>query len=207
MKTALLAVCLAAALMAGCARVYVDPVMDLKPREVVGIVEFKLTNQGQLGPLTTRRFMQAVTEDQPGIRIVELGTEAQVLAAVGQDRLGPEALKAIGEKYNLQTVFLGDVAVSDVKPRIEIGPNLAFASFKADVDASLSTRLVETGTGATVWSGSGTDRKTVGEVSVFGSSFAFDARDPEAAYGALVSALVYKATTEFRKTSHWKCCR
>jgi len=194
-------------LIAGCTKVIIPPAFDLEPREVIGLVEFKMTNQGQLGQLATRRFIQAVTEDQPGIRIVELGTETEVLAAVGHDRFSPDALKALGEKYDLRTVFLGEVAVSDIRPRIEIGPGLAFASFKADVDATLSARLVETSSAATIWSGSSADRRTVGEVSKFGSSFSFDARDPETAYGSLVTSLVYKATREFRETSRWRCCR
>jgi hypothetical protein len=195
------------ALATGCSKVIIPPAFDLQPHEVIGLVEFRMTNQGQLGQLTTRRFIQAVTEDQPGIRIVELGNETDVLAAVGADRLDPDALKAIGRKYDLRSVFLGEVAVSDIKPRIDIGPGLAFASFRADVDATLSARLVETGSAATIWSGSSADSRTIGEVSKFGSSFSFDARDPETAYGALVSALVYGATNDFRETWRWQRCR
>jgi hypothetical protein len=68
-----------------------------------------------------------------------------------------------------------------------------------DVEASLTARMLETGTGATIWTASARERHTVGEVTLFsGGEVFFDADDPEKAYGQLVEALVGRITPDFR---------
>ncbi|UCG92699.1 MAG: hypothetical protein JSV97_03040, partial [candidate division WOR-3 bacterium] len=60
----------------GCGRkVMVPPRIDLKPHEVIGIIEFESSNEGKLASLATRRFMNAIRRDQGMVRIVELGAE------------------------------------------------------------------------------------------------------------------------------------
>ena len=190
-------------LVAGCARVYVPPKVDLKPFERIGIIEFTCSEEGKLGLAATRAFIQKVTTDQTDIGIIELGTEADILSGTGKTRVGPDELKELAKKYGVSSVFTGNLQVSEVRPRISIGPGLAFASFQAEVEASLTCRLVETETGATRWSGSSTSRQTVGGVSKFGAAFSFDAKDPQTAYGKLVRTLVHNATADFRHS--WRC--
>ncbi len=194
------AVLLAAVL--GCGpKVMVPPKIDLREHEVVGIVEFRSSSEGELGPYATRKFMERAREDQGMVRIVELGSEAEVLKVVGADRLDQATFKALGDKHKVATIITGELTVSDVRPEITITPGLGYMSFAAEVDAALSARMVETATGASIWSGSASDTKRVGHVSVFGGeAFAFDAEDPEKAYGKLVDALVEKATEDFRVT-------
>lgn len=206
MKTLLVTACAALAL-AGCARVYVPPRTDLEPYQTIGIIKFKpsIVSTG-LAELTTQKFIQAVTRDQPGIHIVEIGDEATVLAAVSQTSLGFDAWKAIGEKYGVRTVFAGNLDISNIQPKISIGPGLAFASFEAEVTATLSARLVETGTGATLWTNSGTERRTVGGISRWGNSFAFSADNPDQTYGEFAHSLTRRITQDFRQTWRYKCC-
>lgn len=201
-----LAVVLAVAALGGCCkRVMMAPAVDLKQNEVVGIIEFDMNEQGRLGAYATQKFLQAITRDQPGIEIVELGKEADVLAAVGEKAMTPDAVKAIGEKYDLRSLFIGHIEVSDVTPRIELGIVFPHVSASADVEAMMTARLVKTSNAATVWSGAGTDKRSVGQVTVFKGFFSFDAEDPERAYGELVKGLVYKTTRDFR--GYWKCAR
>ena len=61
-------------------RVLVPPPIDLKQHEVVGIIEFDCSGQGELGPFLTHRFVDAVRRDQGLVRIALLGTPADVLA-------------------------------------------------------------------------------------------------------------------------------
>ena len=204
MKSLLLAVSAALLALAGCARVYVPPAIDLTPNETVGIIVFRSDAKGDLAEFVTEKFIQSVTEDQD-VMIVELGDEATVLEAVGQTRLGPDAFKAIGEKYEVNAVFAGALDVSDVKPSINIGPNFSIASFEAKVNARLTAKLVETGAAATIWSNSGEDERTVAGVSKFGSVFSFGADDPEHAYGDLARSLCRKVTRDFRHTWRHKC--
>ena len=154
MKSILLTVCVAVLVLAGCARIYVPPAIDLDPYQVVGLIEFSSDTKGDLTEYVTQRFIESITEDQEKLRIVELGDEATVLAAIDQTSLGPDAFKAIGEKYNVKTVFTGALNVSDVTPSISIGPGFGIASFEAKVNARLTARLVETETGATLWTNS-----------------------------------------------------
>ena len=205
MKPILLVVCAGVLALAGCARVYVQPAIDLHPREVIGLVQFNTDTKGELAKLVTQKFIEAVTEDQTDIKIVELGDEAGVLTAVNQTRLGPEAFKAIGDKYNLKTVFTGELDASGVNPSCAFGPG--YASFEAKVNARLAAKLVETVTGATVWSNSAREERGVAGVDKSGSSFSFNAEDPEQAYGDMARSLCRTITRDFR--GHWEhrgCC-
>ncbi|MGB2698437.1 MAG: hypothetical protein WBD28_11350 [Candidatus Zixiibacteriota bacterium] len=179
----------------------VPPTIDLKQHEVIGIIEFSSSSEGELGPLATREFIEMARQDQGIVRIVELGSEADVLKEIGSDRLDPATFKALGEKYQVSTIITGELLVSDVRPDIKITPGGGFMSFGAEVDASLSAQMVETPTGASIWSSSANATQSVGNVSVFGGkAFSFDAEDPEKAYGKLVDALVEEITKDFRVT-------
>lgn len=188
-----------------CKRVMVPPAIDLVQHDALGIIQFEVNGDGGLAPLATRRFVEAVTRDQFGVRVVELGEMTDVLSAVRVASPGPEAFKAMGEKYGVRSVFVGRIAISDVRPRIEIGLWFPHVSASADVEATMTCRLVETGLGATVWSGSAAERRQIGNVTIHRDFFSFDAQDPEAAYGALVRSLVQNTTKDFRVT--WKCVR
>jgi hypothetical protein len=182
-------------------KVMVPPVIDLKEHEIIGIIQFTSSNQGQLGPLATRKFTESARRDQGIIRVVELGSEAEVLRAIGHDRLDPDAFKALGEKYQVSTIITGEVVVSDVRPDLSITPGGGFVSLAAEVDASLTARMTETETGASIWSSSAEATRRVGNVSVFGKKdVAFDAQDPEKAYGKLIDELVEETTRDFRVT-------
>jgi hypothetical protein len=182
-------------------RVMIPPRIDLKDHEVIGIIEFKCSNEGKLAPLATRRFTEAIRADQGMVRIVDLGTEKDVLKAVNQKRLDQDAFKAIGEKYGVSTIFAADLIVSDVRPKISITPGFGVMSFSAEVAATLAVRMVEAASGASVWNSSADARQEVGGVTIFGGkAFAFNADDPDEAYGDLVDALVYKTTRDFRVT-------
>jgi len=183
-------------------KVMVPPRIDLKQHEVVGIIQFKSESKGELAPLTTKKFTEAIRRDQEMIRIVDLGTEAEVLKDIGYDKLNKAAFKAIGEEYDVATVFAGELLVSDVRPDISI--NLLFTagmSVSAEVDATLDVRMVETESGASLWNTSVSKTREIGNVNIWeGGVFVFNAEDPERAYGKLVNALVEDASVDFRVT-------
>jgi hypothetical protein len=196
-----IAVVLMAVVLSCGPKVMVPPRIDLKQHEVVGIIEFISSNEGKLGPLATREFTEAARRDQGMVRIVELGTQAEVLKAVGRDRLDQATFKALGDQHEVNTILAGELVVSDIRPEITITPGFGYMSFAAEVNATLAAQMVETATGASIWSGSANATKRVGHVSIFGgNNFAFDAEDPEKAYGKLVHDLVKKVTKDFRVT-------
>jgi hypothetical protein len=132
--------------------------------------------------------------------IYELGTESKVLADVQKSALDMDAIKAACQKYGVKSIITGELFVSDVRPKVDIGFGLSSVRVKAEVEANLTAKLVDA-SGATVWTGSSQAKETVGEVGVFsGGNFSFDAKDPESAYGPLIRSLTYRATRDFRNT-------
>ncbi len=189
-------------LVAGCGHTHlvtVPPAIELKNHEPLGIIIFSSNAQGKLNKVVTQRVLEAMTEDQKLIRIIELGKQAEVLKEIGLNKWGLEAVKAIGDKYDVKAIITGDIDVSKVKPHVSIGPGVLGVS--ADVEAKLTIRLQETETGATLWSNSASDARQVGEVSLFGGDWLnFDAQDPDRAYGDLADELAYRTTGDFRAT-------
>ena len=186
----------------GCGpKVMVPPRIDLTQHEVVAIVEFGCSAKGHLAPLATRKFVESMRKDQGLVRIMDLGSTADVLTAVGRDQLDQAAFKALGREFGVKTVVFGELIVSNVKPKITVTPGLGYVGLAAKVDATLSVQLVEAETGASIWSESVDASEDVAGVSVFGGkAFGFDADDPEKAYGKLINSLVDDATEDFRVT-------
>ncbi len=187
----------------GSVRVMVPPQIDLKAHEVIGVVEFNCSAENELGPLATQRFIDAARQDQGMVRIVKLGTESEVLEAVGQNRLDPAAFKAAGEKYGVQTIVTGDLVFSEVRPKVSIGHSLTHIRVAADVQATLTVQMVEAASGASLWSRSAGATERIGGASFSKDSVGLAVDDPENAYVRLVNGLVYAVTPEFRPTWEW----
>lgn len=190
-------------LASGCAsRVMVPPLIDLHPYEIVGVIEFAASSEeGDLAAYTTRRFVEEMRRDQGIVRTLDLGTEERALASVGADRLDARAYRRLGDEHNATTILRGRLEISDIRPAIRIATGFNLASVAADVDAKLNAELIETATGASIWSASATATRRVGEVTMIGPGrFVLDADDPENAYGDLIEALVREVTLDFQVT-------
>lgn len=186
----------------GCGpKVMVPPVIDLEEYEVIGLIEFTSNVEGNLNEYATQKFLEAITVDQKGIRIVELGSESEILELLDADRVNPETIKSIGKKYNLRTVIAGDLDVSDIRPMVNLLGLTKFVTFKAEVDATIAVKMFETIDGATIWTNSEKGTAEVAHVSLIsGDIFSFDATNPDEAYGDLVEKLVWNLTRDFRVT-------
>ena len=179
--------------------VRVPPQIDLKPHEVIGVIEFGSTANGELGPLATRRFTEAARRDQGLVRIVDLGSKNEALRSIGRDDLDPGALVELGRKHGVRTIIVGNVMVSGVKPNISFDAAFHSGGLSANVDATLAVQIVETDSGASLWNRSARATHSVANLSVWGGkNFVFDAADPEQAYGGLVDQLVEQVTRPFR---------
>ena len=190
-----------ATLGCGGTKVMVPPRIDLQQHEVLAVIEFSSSREGELGPLATARFVEAIRADQGLVRIVDLGTETEALRAVGAARLDRAAYQALGQTHDVNTIFTGELIISDIRPAIRISSDLGNMGVAADVDATLNVEMVETASGASIWSRSASVTKRVGEVSLLGSrDVVFDADNPERAYGELIDALVVAVSGEFRAT-------
>lgn len=188
-----------AALACGGSKVMVPPRIDLQQHEVLAIIEFNSNKEGELGPLATARFVEEARRDQGLLRIVELGPEGQALNEIGKARLDRSAYQELGRAHDLATLFTGELVVSEIRPAVSITSDLGSIGAAADVDATLTVQMVETASGASIWSRSASVTKRVGQVNLFGGrDVVFDADDPERAYGELVNALVQSVTADFK---------
>ncbi|MHC4992446.1 MAG: hypothetical protein ACYTGC_15850 [Planctomycetota bacterium] len=189
--------------VSGCASrqtVMLPPRIDLTQHELIGVVEFDSSEEAELGTFATQRFTEEARRDQGLVRIVEVGSEDEALASVGRNEMDSETYKALGRQHGVQTILLGRLTVSNVRPNVRIA-NLSSGTLSAQVDATLAVQLIETATGASLWSSSASATQNVGQLSVFeGGDVVFGAEDPERAYGDLVNVLVAQVTRDFRVT-------
>jgi hypothetical protein len=190
-------IAVALAVTGGCAARYrtvmVPPRIDLTEHEIIAVVQFNSSNEGELGPMVTRRFADLARRDQGLVRMKNV-----VLESGGRDIT---ALKELAQRHGARTVLVGSLDVSDIRPNLSISKTLRSGTLTANVNAILTVDLIESATGASIWSTSARATRTVGHVSVFnGKDFTFDATDPEQAYGELIDALVTMATSDFRAT-------
>lgn len=198
-KTAvILASAALAASAAACFHLF-PPRVDLKRMGTIGICEFRTDVKGNIAPYATRIFLEVLLKSQPRARIKELGREEDVLREIGAERFTREALAALGRRYGIDTVILGTLEVSNVRPRVDVLSIITTLSVSAVIDAVLSSRLLDLGDGTTVWTGTAHDRESVARVSVVkGGQVFFDAQDPERAYGPMLRDLVMRATRDFQ---------
>jgi hypothetical protein len=201
------AMVLVAVAACGCSsrvRVMVPPQIDLKTHEIIGVIDFPCGTQDALGPVATSRFIEAARQDQGMVRFTRLGTEGEVLEAVGQSRLDAAAFKAIGEHYGVQTIVTGELDLSEVRPNFSVF-SLHTLGVSADVQATLSVQMVEAATGASLWSRSaGATRRIGGASFSTNKNVTLDMDDPDNAYADLVNHLVHAVTPDFRATWTWQ---
>src|SRR5262249_44100304 len=141
--------------------VVVPPRIDLKQHEVIGVLEFKSSSEGKLGPLATKRFMEWARHDQGLVRMVELGTRSQVTRSLGGDRWDAETIRALGQQRGLDAVMVGELKIGNVKPDVRVLASLGGGRVSATVVATLTVQMIETSTGASLWSASGGATRTV----------------------------------------------
>lgn len=204
MRTRAASLLLSLALL-GCSSTVVVPVpprIDLSGYPILGIVEFASNSDRAISAHATRRFQEQIQAAQPGTRFVELGSREAVLAATGGRQLDLDALKRIGEKYGVAAVFLGEIAYSEPKTDLQIVDLAKLeGGMRAEIRGDISARLVETRTGASVWSNSAWMRKQIGAVRVSAESGVSADMSQSNPRDEMVPALVYRLTDDFRPSS------
>lgn len=193
------------ALLAACTRTVLVPVpprVDLKGYGTLGIIDFGSNGERAAAGRATRHFQEQVQAAQPGTRIVELGSRDAVLASVGARELDPATLRKIGDKYGVAALFLGDVVYSEPSTDIKITDiSKLEGGVRAEVRGDISSRLVETSSGASVWTRSASTKRQLGALSVsaeHGVSGGLSKSNPR---DEMVPALVYQLTHDFRPST------
>lgn len=180
----------------------VPPRMDLKSYATLGIIEFASNSESAAHVDATRKFQEQIQSAQPGTRFIELGKREALLAEIGSRQLDAKSLRRIGEKYGVAAIFVGDIVYSEPKTDVKITDLTKLdAGVRTEIRGDISSRLIETSTGASVWSSSAWARRQLGHLSVSaeqGVSGAVRKANPRE---EMVPALVYQLTHDFRPSS------
>jgi hypothetical protein len=192
------------AVLWGCSHSVVVPVpprMDLKTFGTLGIVDFASNSDASINSRATREFQAQIHAAQPGTRLVELGSREALLAAVGSRQLDLEAYRKIAAKYGVDAIFLGDLTYSEPTTNVKIGDlSKLEGGMRTEVRGDISARLIEAGSGASVWSSSAWARRQVNRLSISteqGISGSTGANLRE----EMLPALLLNLTPDFRPTS------
>jgi hypothetical protein len=196
---------LSLAMLWGCSStvlVSVPPRMDLKGYGTLGIVEFASNSDRAINARATRQFQEQVQAAQPGTRFIELGNRETVLASVGARQLDVDAARRIGQKYGVTALFLGDIAYSDPRTDVKLTDLTKLeGGVRSEIRGDISSRLVETGTGASVWSSSAWASRQIGRLSVSAEQGVSGGVSKSNPRDEMVPALVYHVTQDFRPSS------
>ncbi|WP_455371085.1 hypothetical protein [Petrachloros mirabilis] len=145
----------------------VPPRMDLKNYGTIGLVEFSSNSDTAINAYATQQFQEHVQGACPGTPLLELGSREAVLEAVGATRFDAETITKIGKKYGVSAVFLGEVAYSEPKTDVRINDIVKFdGGVRTEIRGDISGKLMETRSGASVWSSSAWARRQINGVSV-----------------------------------------
>jgi hypothetical protein len=195
-----LALCGALALSA-CSSKYssVPARLDLVPYGRVAIVTFSTDQSNRaISSLATQRFAEVLLSSQTGVELLELTTADSSLRGINQDADAVSLAKALGRDKDVPAVFVGQLKVSNVKPKGHLG--VTGLNVRAAVNAELTVKLLSTRTGGTVWRSSAAANGTVGRLAMNEGLPSIAMRDKEEAYGELVSQLVTDVTRDLRPT-------
>ena len=179
--------------------------MALDHEQTIGIVAFDIEGSEAPTPEVSSRFLEAIHEGQPGVAVVELGSSAEVLSAVGKTRMDSEAVREIGKKFDVDAVIVGALTMKESKPKVDLDLNrgVGFGSVQAQVrlDGNLEAKLVNTDRGATLWTGSSSRwiQLACGSGDSTGSG-SLRIPDREGQVQRLVSDMVQEASSDFRPT-------
>ena len=199
------------ALLLGCShteKVLVPPRVQLDAYNHIGVIEFSTNAEDNLKPYVTQNFIHHLQSAQPGTRIIELGSEAQLLQSMKCKKLDLETIKLIGTKYNVDAVIFGHLEISEVKPSLKVFTATESLKAKAYIEALLSAKLLETDSGATLWTNATSGKTQVAKISLMKNGpISFGVSDPKEKYGKLVPQLVYANTTDFRHQYEYRKVR
>jgi len=176
--------------------------VDLSRFGTLGLVEFSSGAVDGFGASVSRDFLAAIQSAQPGTPVLELGDQRKLLAQVGASGFDPAAVKAVGATYSVDALVVGALDAQRVSPKVAFDPG-AWMTASAVLEGSLHVRILDTHTGATLWSNLSRAREEVAHMSVSGSGVSGVGADaPDEARQRMVERLVNRSTDDF--WAHWR---
>jgi Tfp pilus assembly protein PilW len=181
--------------------VEIPPQINLATLGTIGVVAFDVQSDEHLPGDITLKFIQHLQSAQPGVPILELGSQANVLREVGFGALDTDAVKTIGKKYGVDSLLTGTLEVTQSYPDVKVGQDLSSMSAAAYVRGNLNARLRQTRTGATVWSNGAHGKwKLAGLNLASGHLSSIGMSNIEDTYKEMLQELARVGTSDFRKS-------
>lgn len=181
--------------------VEIPPQINLTTLGTIGVVAFDVQSDEHLPGDITLKFIQHLQSAQPGVPILELGDQANVLREVGFGTLDTDAVKAIGKKYGVESLLTGTLEVTQSYPDVKVGQDLTSMSAASYVRGNLNARLRQTSTGATVWSNGAHGKwKLAGMNLASGHLSSIGINNFEDTYKKMLQELARVGTADFRKS-------
>jgi hypothetical protein len=178
------------------------PEVNIPPEQKIGLIQFTLKDaEGGLDVFATDRFLEEIIQAQRGARLLELGTLQEVLADVGEEKLDADAVRKIGSRHGVDSIFTGEIMISDVKPQVSVDAFIETLGVRASFTIHVSAKLQSTDAAVVLWTDSVERKETVayfglrhGEVPYFG------VQDKDEANRRLIDKVIYDLTWDFRPT-------
>ena len=181
--------------------VEIPPQIDLTTMGTIGVVSFDVQSDDKLPGDLTLKVIQHMQSAQPGVPILELGNQRNVLREVGYGALDTEAVKAIGKKYGVDTLLSGTLEVTQSHPDVKFGQDMTSMSASSYIRGNFNARLRQTRTGATIWSNGAHGKwKLAGVDLSTGSIPSLDMSNAEDKYKKMLQELARVGTADFRST-------
>ena len=189
--------------VAGCAKYTIaPPAINLMDYADLGMVAFRAEGvQGELGGTAAQYFLEEITRAQR-VPVVEMGAPGEVLAKIDRTAFDRETAKAVGAEYGVRSYFLGEVAISKVKPQVDLAaPSVKTLFVRATFDIAMTVRFVSAENGATLWTKSTRREGTVGALGLGSDGIpTFSIGDKNEAMSNLLRDMAYQLTWDFRPT-------
>jgi hypothetical protein len=178
------------------------PEVDIPPEQKIGLIQFDVKNaEGDLGVFATDRFLEEIIQAQRGARLLELGTLEEVLADLGADRLDTDVIRKIGAHHGVDSIFTGEIVLSDVKPQVSVDAFIKNLGVRATFTINVSAKLKSTDSGVVLWTNSVERRETVAYFGLMhGEEPYFGVQDKDEANRRLIDQIIHDLTWDFRPT-------
>ncbi len=181
--------------------VEIPPQINLSTMGTIGVVTFEVESIDPLPGDLTLKVVQYMQSAQPGVPILELGSQADLLREVGYSSLDTEAVKAIGKKYGVDTLLAGTLEVTRSRPDFKFGQDLTSMSAASYLRGNFNARLRQTRTGATLWSNGAHGKWKLAGVNVSSAGIpSLDMNNAEDKYKKMLQELARVGTADFRRT-------
>jgi len=174
------------------------PPIDLSAFGTIGLLELSAPLGSDLGRRAASELMAGIHAAQPGTPILEIHDHGPYAPPLAPAVLDPDALRAIGKRHHVDTLLVGEIASQTVRPGFRVGDDASSISASADLDGTMTLRMYDTRSGATLWTTAVSACAPLARVALAdGDLSGLGMSDPRGAEQHLLQDLVARSTRDF----------